>query len=65
LIPPGSREEVEIRANTIIAVELLKEELCSIGIRMKSSEIDWLLWNMGQDSRFRQRPYHLTSTIYY
>jgi len=65
LIPPGSREEVEIRASTIIAVELLKDELCSVGMKVNSSEIDWLLWNMGQDSRFRQRPYHLTSTIYY
>ncbi len=65
LIPSGSMEEVEIRANTIISVELLKEELRSTGISMESSEIDWLLWNLGQGSKFRKRPYHLTSTIYY
>lgn len=65
LIPPGSKEEVEIRASTIVAVELIKDELCSVGMKVNSSEIDWLLWNMGQDDRFRQSPYHRTSTIYY
>nr|HID57755.1 hypothetical protein [Desulfobacterales bacterium] len=61
----GSPEEVEIRANTIWAVELIRKELDRMGRKFKAFEIDWMLWNMGQDDEFRLKPYHRTVTIFY
>jgi len=65
LILSGSEEEVEIRANTIWAGELIKEELNKNGINLKSLEIDWILWNQSQMADFKLMPYHLTETIFY
>jgi hypothetical protein len=62
---PGSPEEVEIRANTVWAVELIKQELKRRGKNLKAFEIDWLLWNLGQREPFRAKPYHRTVSIYY
>jgi hypothetical protein len=64
-LDPGSQEEVEIRANTIWAVEMMRQELERLGRKLRASEIDWILWNMGQDDEFRQWPYHRTVTIFY
>jgi hypothetical protein len=64
-IDPGSEEEVEIRANTIWAVELIRQEMKSLGKDVRASDIDWLLWNLGQDDAFRAKPYHRTKTIFY
>lgn len=64
-LPAGSPEEIEIRAHTIWAVELLKRELEKRGRALRSFEIDWLLWNLGQREEFRQKPYHRTRTIFY
>lgn len=61
----GSAEELEIRAHTIWAVELLKQELAKLGRVLRSFEVDWLLWNLGQGEEFRQKPYHRTRTIFY
>jgi hypothetical protein len=64
-LDPGSEEEVEIRANTIWAVELIRREMKRLGKHVIASEIDWLLWNLGQNDRFRAKPYHRTITIFY
>ncbi len=64
-LPAGSAKEIEIRAHTIWAVELLKREFEKLGRPLRSFEIDWLLWNLGQNEEFRQRPYHRTRTIFY
>lgn len=61
----GSHEEVEIRANTIWAVELIRKELELAGRVLRAFEIDWILWNMGQDEEFKVRPYHRTVTVFY
>jgi len=61
----GSPEEVEIRANTIWAVELIRQELLLRGKKLKAMEIDWLLWNLGQHDDYRIKPYHRTLTIFY
>lgn len=65
LIPQGSKEEIEIRASAVWAVEFLKEELNKLGIKLRSFEIDWILWNKAQKEGIKLRPYHLTGTIYY
>ena len=64
LIKAGSKEEVEIRSATVWAVEYLKEELARCGKRMRSFEIDWLLWNESKRVQMT-RPHHLTQTIFY
>ena len=64
-LDPGSEEEVEIRASTIWAVELIRQEMERLGKELQASEIDWLLWNLGQDDVFRAKPYHRTVTIFY
>jgi len=65
LLDPGSPEEVEIRANTIYAVDLIQQEFNRMGKALKAFEIDWILWNMGQGTEFKAKPYHRTLTIYY
>jgi len=65
LLDAGSPEEVEIRANTIWAVELIRRELERVGRMLKAIEIDWILWNMGQEAAFRAKPYHRTRSIFY
>ena len=64
-IPPFSEEEVEIRAATIWAVELLRQKLSSRGQEVTSGQIDNWLWNLGQDDTYRSLPYHRTRTIFY
>jgi len=65
LLEGGSNEEVEIRSNTIWAVELIRQELQSLGRRFRAFEIDGILWNMGQYDAFRAKPYHRTVSIFY
>jgi len=61
----GSPEEIEIRANTIWAVELIRQELAQMGKKLRAFEIDWILWNLGQQSQFKAKPYHCTKSIFY
>lgn len=66
LIQAGSREEVEIRACALHAVELIGQELRATGHRISSMEIDHLLWNKGQQPFYKKRkPRHRTRTVYY
>lgn len=59
IIPAGSPREVEIRAATVQASEMLAERLT-----MPAFKVDWLLWNQAQGLPI-QHPYHLTRTICY
>ncbi len=65
LLPPGSQAEVEIRAMTIWAGELLRRALGAHGIQALAWEIDYYLWTLGQQMPDDVRPYHRTRTIYY
>ncbi len=65
LLTAGCPEEVEIRANTIWAVELIRQELERMGKALRAFEIDWILWNLGQHGEFKVKPYHRTLTIFY
>ncbi|HDR15171.1 MAG TPA: hypothetical protein ENN79_06775 [Desulfobacteraceae bacterium] len=64
-IPAGSDMEVELRAATIAAVERLRYLLVQRGKAFRSHELDWMFWSMGQDDRFRKKPYHRTLTVFY
>jgi hypothetical protein len=63
-LQPGSEEEVEIRAATVWACELLRRALLQRGSVMDAARIDQKLWLLGQNST-TMRPYHRTRTIYY
>jgi hypothetical protein len=64
LLPALSREEVEIRANTVWAGELLRRALAVRGAELRAFELDWWLWNESQ-SFPGMAPYHLCRSIYY
>ncbi len=64
-LPAGSPEEVEIRACTVWAVELLRQELSDRGLSVTASDIDYYLWYLSQGPQQDVRPYHRTSTIFY
>jgi hypothetical protein len=65
LLQPGGEEEVELRAATIWACELLRGEMSRISVQaITAVEVDQLLWHLGQNST-EMRPYHRTRTIYY
>lgn len=65
LIPAGSDAEVEIRAATVWAVELLRRALEEKGIRQTASAIDYRIWLESQAAPPDNVPYHRTRTIYY
>jgi hypothetical protein len=64
-IAASSEAEVEIRAATVWAVELLRRALAEHGIQRPASAIDYRLWAESQTATVRARPYHRTRTIYY
>ena len=64
LLPALSREEVEIRAGTVWAVELLRQALARNGADLTAYQLDWWLWNESQ-SWTGMAPYHLSRTVYY
>ena len=63
-LAPGSLEEVEIRAATVVAVERLRQRLAQRGVRLPAYELDWYLWELGQQAGWRH-PYHRTRTVFY
>lgn len=65
LIPAGDEREVEIRAATIWAVELLRRELATTGKELAAYELDWRIWQLGQTLPGDPEPYHRTLTVFY
>jgi hypothetical protein len=62
----GSVEEVEIRATALHVVELLKRHLHEAGHRhITSMALDYLLWNRGQDARYKAVPRHRARGVFY
>lgn len=65
LIPTESDDELEIRATTVWAVELIRQELARRDRPMPAYAIDWALWQAGQSLPATAEPYHRTLTVYY
>lgn len=70
LIVPLSPEEIEIRACSIHAAELLVGELRRAGRQIAGHQVnalhlDQFLWNRGLGSQYRSLPAHRTRTIFY
>jgi len=64
---PGSEEEIEIRAATIVAIEKIRK---AVAVKTSSGlphavHVDWWLWEYGEAMRTEHRPHHRTRTIYY
>jgi hypothetical protein len=64
-IPQGSREEIEIRAATVWALENMKETLSEKHPEVTTRALDDHLWHMGQVKHLDEKPYHRTKTVYY
>ena len=60
-----SEMEIEIRANMLYAIELIKNKLSQNGINMNSVQIDNAIWLLSKNKEFKNKPHHLTRTIYY
>jgi len=65
LLESGSREEVEIRACAVRAVQLLASEIASLGRPATEHALDYFLWNRGQSPRFKAIPRHRARSVYY
>lgn len=59
--------QVEIRAATVQAVELLKAELLGTHNlpHILSLTLDWLLWQEGERLKDELPPHHRTLTVFY
>lgn len=64
-IEPGSQEEVEIRACSVHAGELLVAELRQREVPANAMLLDNFLWHRGQQPLYRSRPRHRTRTVFY
>lgn len=64
-IPTGSDEEIEIRANTIWAIELATKILREKFPQANAAKVDGIFWFKGQIKSPDDKPYHRTKTIWY
>ena len=64
-IPAGSREEVEIRACAVHAVELCVAEIARCGGAATAQTLDQALWGRGQRPELKAHPRHRTRSVYY
>ena len=64
-IPKESEEEIEIRANTIWAVEFMRQALAKKEESVTAIGINDHLWLMTQEKKEEFEPYHLTRTTAY
>jgi hypothetical protein len=65
LIRSGSPEEIEIRACGVTAVEMLVAQLRTQGTQVCARDLDYYLWNRGQQPRYKSHPRHRTRCVYY
>lgn len=65
LISAGSEGEIEIRANMVWAIELMREEIEKKIPDIKAVGVDSYLWLLAQTKSPNGKPYHLTRTIFY
>ncbi|MDD3048581.1 MAG: queuosine salvage family protein [Bacilli bacterium] len=63
-IPHDSNMEIEIRANMIYAIELIKDKLALNNIIINSMELDNIIWLFGHKIKLNDHRHH-TTTIFY
>lgn len=64
-LPVGSEQEVEIRAATVQAVEQLRTSLAAKGRDLPAAQVDWMLWQRGEQMKETLPPHHRTLTVFY
>lgn len=64
LITEGSEEESEIRAGTVVACEMIRDELKKLERDITSVDLDFILWVEAKKREFTL-PHHKTLTINY
>jgi len=64
-ISSGSDEEIEIRANTIWAIEFATKILREKFSQANAAKVDGIFWFKGQIKSPDDKPYHRTKTIWY
>ncbi len=64
-ITSGSEPEVEIRAVSLHAVELLSATLRAAGTAAHARDLDTFLWNRGAGTVYKNAPRHRTRCVYY
>lgn len=65
-IEAGSREEIEIRAVCLHAVEGMVDVLRAAGnVDATAQRLDYLLWNRGQAPSIKARPRHRARSVFY
>ncbi len=64
-LPAGGRMEVEIRAATVWACELMRQALLPRAPGLTAAHIDFWLWETSQGKSPHDRPYHRTLTTAY
>lgn len=64
IIPHNSPMEVEIRANTLYVIEMMRKILCDKGVQINSVQLDNVLWR-GRNKIKHSIPVHRTRTICY
>ena len=60
-----SEQEVEIRAATVQAVEQLRAALAAKGRDLPAAQVDWMLWQRGEQMKETLPPHHRTLTVFY
>jgi hypothetical protein len=65
LIPAGDRREVEIRAATVWAAELMRRAIIPRMPQVTALHLDYWLWYAGRDQGPGIKPYHRTLTTAY
>lgn len=65
ILPANSEEEIEIRAVAVHTVELIKNALQKLKLTVTSQQLDQILWNRGQEAKYRALPRHITPSIFY
>jgi hypothetical protein len=65
LLPAGDRREVEIRAATIWAAELMRRALAPRMPEVTAMHLDYWLWDAGRQQGPGIKPYHRTLTTAY
>lgn len=61
-IKVNSEYEIEIRANMLVAIDLIKKKL---GNRVCAIDINDYIWSQGRNKNIELKPYHLTRSINY
>lgn len=65
MIEKDSEEEIEIRANTVMAVEMMKKAIQVKYPEVNSIHINDFIWLLGQTKSTEDKPYHRTRTCRY